>query len=440
MNSFIKKVFLVSLAVLTLCGCSASNSKKTDSLDTNKKVELTMYYPVNVGGPITKVVQKLTDDFTKENPNIKINPVYTGNYDDTMVKIQSAVNSKNPPDIAVALSTELYTLLDMNCIEQLDSYINNDGGTSYSNDFFVPFMGNSQTSGKTWSIPFQRSTIVLYYNKDMFKEAGLDPEKAPKNWNELVDDAKKLTKKDVNGQVQQWGIELPTTVSHYWLFQALALQNGKNIMSNDGKKVFFDTPSNEKALQNWADLSKQDNAMPSGILDWTTVPSDFIKGKTAMMYHTTGNLTNVKNNAKFNFGVAFLPAGKTYGTPTGGGNLYMFKDISSDKKQAAWKFIKWVASPQRAAQWSIDTGYVATRKSAYDTNIMKNYIKDFPQAEVAKNQLKYASPELSTHSNGQIYKIIDDTIQAVVSGNVTAKEGLKKAQQDATDVLKKYNK
>ncbi|RYD05800.1 hypothetical protein N752_07870 [Desulforamulus aquiferis] len=79
-----------------------------------------------------------------------------------------------------------------------------------------------------------------------------------------------------------------------------------------------------------------------------------------MMYHTTGNLTNVKNNAKFDFGVAFLPAKKNYASPTGGGNFYVFKGISEDKQEAAWKFIRWMTEPERAAQWSIDTGYVAT--------------------------------------------------------------------------------
>lgn len=442
MKNFIKKGLAISLmtCLLSGCGVGASPSKNAEKADSNKKIELTMYYPVNVGGPITKVVQKLADDFTKENPNIIIKPVYTGNYDDTMIKIQTAVNSKTPPDLAVALSTELYTFLDMNSIEPLDSFIAKDGGKNYINNFFTPFTGNSKAAGKIWSIPFQRSTVVLYYNKDMFKSAGLDPDNPPKTWDDLISDSQKLTVKDQSGQVKQWGIELPTTVSHYWIYQALALQNGKNIMSSDGKKVYFDTKSSINALQNWADLSQKYNVMPKGILDWNTVPSDFIKGKTAMMYHTTGNLTNVKNNANFKFGVAFLPAQNKYGTPTGGGNLYMFKNISDEKKQAAWKFIKWVTAPERAAQWSIDTGYVATEKSSYDTDLLKNYIKDFPQAEVAKDQLKYASPELSVHNNGQIYKIIDDAVQSAVIGNTSAENALKKAQKDATDALKQFNK
>ena len=82
-------------------------------------------------------------------------------------------------------------------------------------------MANAQAEGKTWGVPFQRSTVLLYYNKDMFKGAGLDPEVAPKSWDEVIEYGKKLTKDG------QWGIELPSTISDYWIYQALGLQNGR---------------------------------------------------------------------------------------------------------------------------------------------------------------------------------------------------------------------
>lgn len=105
--------------------------------------------------------------------------------------------------------------------------------------------------------------------------------------------------------------------------------------------------------------------------------------------HTTGNLTSVKNKAKFNFGVGMLPKNETYGSPTGGGNFYIFKDKPEANQQAAWEFVKWMTTPERIAQWSIDTGYVAPRKSAYDTDVMKKYTQSFPYATVARDQLQY---------------------------------------------------
>ena len=95
-------------------------------------------------------------------------------------------------------------------------------------------MENSQTGGKTWGIPFQRSTIVLYYNKEMFKEAGLDPNQPPANWKEMLEYAQKLTKRDASGKVTQWGVQIPSSGFPYWLFQALAIENGANLMNAAG--------------------------------------------------------------------------------------------------------------------------------------------------------------------------------------------------------------
>ncbi|MED1783146.1 ABC transporter substrate-binding protein [Brevibacillus fortis] len=438
MRKVVKSLFAVVMSMSLITGCSSGNSSSTNNAaqgaNSSGKTELSFYYPVAVGGPLTKIVDGMAEEFNKENPDITVKPVYTGSYQDTTTKVQAAVQGKTPPDVAVMLSTELHTMMDMDAILPLDDFIAKDGGSEYVNDFFPGFLANSQVGGKTYSIPFQRSTIVLYYNKDAFKEVGLDPEKPPTSWDELVSYAAKL-KKD-----GRYGIEIPSSSFTYWMFQALALQNGKNLMSEDGKKVFLDTPENVEALQFWVDLSKKHQVMPEGVNEWATVPSDFLEGKTAMMFHTTGNLTNVKKSAKFDFGVAFLPAKKNYGSPTGGGNFYMFKGTDEKKQEAAWKFIRFMTEPKRAAQWSVDTGYVATRKSAYEEETMKQYVKDFPAAAVARDQLEYGHAELSTHNNGKVTKLLNDTLQSVITGQSEPAEALKKAQEEADKMLAPFNK
>ncbi|MBA4537834.1 ABC transporter substrate-binding protein [Bacillus aquiflavi] len=423
----------IILGISMMAGCSSKETATNEG--DGKPIELTWYFPVAVGGPVTKLIEKLADDFNKEHPNIIVKPVYTGTYEETMTKVQTAIQGKDSPDLAVLLSTDLYTLIDMDAIIPMDELIKKDKAGEMLAGFYPAFMENSETEGNTWSIPFQRSTIVLYYNKDAFKEAGLDPEKPPTNWDELAEYATKLNKPG-----SQWGVEIPTSGFPYWMFQAFALQNGKNLMNDDGTKVYFNTKENVEALQYWVDLAKNHKVMPEGVIDWATAPSDFIEGKTAMLYHTTGNLTNIKENAKFNFGVAFMPANKQFGSPTGGGNFYVFKGISEEKQAAAWKFIRWATESERAAQWSIDTGYVATRKSAYETDLMKEYTNSFPQATVARDQLEHASAELSTHNNGKVYKAINDAIQAVVTGQEEPEEALKKAQKEAEQILAPFNK
>ncbi len=155
-----------------------------------------------------------------------------------------------------------------------------------------------------------------------------------------------------------------------------------------------------------------------------------------MMWTTTGNLTNVKNNAKFEFGVAMLPAGKRRGSPTGGGNFYIFKKSTPAQQAAALKFIKWITSPQRAAQWGIDTGYVAVRPDAWETPVMKQYVAGFAAAAVARDQLPYAVAELSTHDNQRVTKALNDGLQAALTGTKTPEQAMKDAQREADRILR----
>ncbi|WP_088189296.1 ABC transporter substrate-binding protein [Desulfosporosinus sp. FKA] len=428
-------LLLIVTTLLAGCGTSAQTAGSSAGTNPQKPIELTFYYPVAVGGPVTKIIDQMAADFTKENPNIKVNPVYTGSYAETRTKVQTAIQGNKAPDLAIMFSTDLYSLLDMDAIVDMDQFIKTDEDKAYLADFYPGFMTNSQTQDKTWGIPFQRSTIILYYNKDAFKEVGLDPEKPPATWEEMVSDAKKLTKDG------RWGLEIPSTDYAYWMLQTFTLQqNGKNLMNTDGNEVYFNSPEAQKGLQFWLDLSKVQKVMPGNTIAWATVPTDFLEGKTAMMYHTTGNLTNIKKSAKFNFGTAMLPAMDTRGTPTGGGNFYIFKNSSPEKQQAAWKFIRWMTTPERVAQWSIDTGYVATRKQAYETDTMKKYIKDFPYALTARDQLQYAAAELSTHENGKVTKIMEDTIQAVLTQQKPVQQALDDAQKNADTVLNPFKK
>ena len=177
--------------------------------------------------------------------------------------------------------------------------------------------------------------------------------------------------------------------------------------------------------------------MPTGIIEWGTTPKDFFERKTAMMWTTTGNLTNVKNNAKFDFGVAMLPAGKRRGSPTGGGNFYIFKKSTPAQQAASLKFIKWITSPERAAaQWGIDTGYVAVRPDAWETPAMKQYVAGLPAAAVARDQLPYAVAELSTHDNQRVTKALNDGLQAALTGAKTPEQAMKDAQREADRILR----
>ena len=396
------------------------------------ETELTMYYPIAVGGALTEVVDGIVAKFVAENPDIKVNAIYSGNYDDTRVRALSALNSGEPAQLAVMFSIDAYDLIEQDLILPFEDLVSGDEEQRWLESFYPALMANSKIEGKTWGIPFQRSTIVAYYNKDMFRAAGLDPEKPPATWDEMVQMGKALTQGDT------YGVMIPSTGYPYWMFQALAIQNGKELMANDGLTTYFDDPAVVEALEFWLSLSKEHGIMPSGTVEWGTLRQAFLEGQTAMMWHSTGNLTAVKDNASFDFGVAMLPANVRLGSPTGGGNFYVFKDTSAEERAAALKLIKFMTAPEQAAEWSIATGYMGVSPAAYDTEALEAYTESFPLALVARNQLEHAVAEFSTFETARVRDGLNNAIQSALTGAKTPEEALGEAQKSAERLLKAY--
>ena len=421
--NFKRILSVLAAAALLLAGAMAASA-----------TELTMYYPVAVGGPLTKVVDGMVADFTAQNPDVKVNAIYAGNYNDARIKALAALKAGKPAQTSVMFSIDIYELMEQDAIIPFEDVVETPEEKAWLNSFYPSLMENGKTAGKTWGIPFQRSTIVMYYNKDLFKAAGLDPDKAPATWDELISMGKKLTKSDGS----QWGVMIPSTGYPYWMFGALAMQNGQTLMNGNGDTTYFDQPDVVKALEFWQDLGTTHGIMPKGTIEWGTLRQNFLEGKTAIMWHSTGNLTAVKKNAKFDFGVAMLPAGKRRGTPTGGGNFYIFKKTTPAERKAAMRLIKFMTSPEQSARWSMATGYMGVSPAAYQTQALQAYVKDFPYAAVARDQLDYATAELSTFQTGRIRKALDDAIQAALTGAKTPKAALKEAQKTAERLLKPY--
>jgi sn-glycerol 3-phosphate transport system substrate-binding protein len=401
-------------------------------------IELTFYYPISVGGPIPRIIDGYVAAFEKENPGITVKAIYAGAYDDALIKALIAFKSGAPPDIAVLLTTDLFILIDEDAIAPFDDLLASEADRAWIKSFYPVFMENGQTGGKTWSIPFQRSTIVALWNKDAFTAAGLDPDRAPGTWDELIADGRKLAKRDAAGNVSQWAIEIPSTSGPQWLLQGLTLANGVRLANQSGTQTYFDAPLAIEALQFWVDLNRKEKIAPPGTIDWGATPKDFFERKTAMIWTSTGNLTNVRANAGFRFGVGMLPAHEARGTPTGGGDFYIFKKTTEKKRQAAFKFIKWMTTPERAADWGIATGYIAARPDAWRTPAMSKYLAEFPAAAVARDELQYASAEFATHDNERVSKALNDNIQAALIGAKTAEQAMQDAQRTSVRILRPY--
>ena len=399
------------------------------------KVNLRFPSPVELAGPLAKIIDGLCGEFSSQNPEIKVTPIYGGSYWDCMDKVKVMVLGGNSPDVAVLCKTALFALTDIDAIIPLDEYVEKKGGDAYLSQFYEAFLLNSWSEGKLWSIPFQSSAPLLYYNKDAFREAGLDPNQPPDTWDELTEYAKILTERDAVGDIVCYGLEIPVT--DHWLFGATVMQNGGRLENEPGTEVYFDDDLTVESLQWWVDLANKWEVMPP-FKRFGIASADFVKGATAMMYNSTGSLTFVRKNAPFDLGVAFLPKGKQRAVYSGGGTLFIFKDIPKEHQDAAWEFVDWMTAPDITARWCRETGYLAVKRSAWDLTVMRQFVKEAPQALVALNELEYATREFMPHSFPEMMHILVTAIQDALSGTVSAREALEIAQKKGMKVLEPF--
>jgi sn-glycerol 3-phosphate transport system substrate-binding protein len=402
--------------------------------------KLTFYYPIAVGGPLQAIMDGYCKDFQKET-GIAVEPVYSGDYSQTLIKALAAIKAGTGPQFAVLLAAEMHSLQDQDILISLDDIGLDADGKKWISSFYPAFLANSHVDGKIWSVPFQRSTAIFYYNKAAFKDAGLDPDKFPTTWAALAQTAEKLTKRESSGTVTRWGIKMAGDLGNaQWTFGALANQAEQKLMNEAGTEVYFNQPKTIEAMSFWHGLAAQHHATPEGLSNWPQLTPDFLQGNTAIIQFTTGGLPNFRDKATFPFGVAGLAGKNSPHTVVGGGNMYFFKSASKAEQMAALRFARWISAPERAADWSIRSGYIATSPAAYETPALKDYIAKYPEANVARTFLPVATGELSVHENQRVYKVLTDNIQACLNGTKTPAKAMADAQTETDRILKPYRR
>lgn len=400
--------------------------------------DLEFYFPVGVNAPAVATIEELTNEWAAQNPQHTVKAVYAGNYEETTTKALTAAQAGSPPQVAVLLAIDLFTLIEEDVILPISDIANTPEDQAWIDGFYDGFMADAEFEGKTYGIPFQRSTPVLYYNKDAFRAAGLDPESPPTTWDEMIEMGKQLTIKDDNGNVTQWGTRIPTLgLGGAWLFGGLVVSKGDVLTTETGTEARINTPATVASLEFLQQLSAEGVMAPGGI-SWGDTPKAFLEGQTASIWTSTGNLAFINENAEFDWGVGFLPGGDGPGAPVGGGNFYIFSDTTDEERVAALDFIKFMTAPANAARWSIATGYVAPRADAWETPEMKAYAENLPQALVALEQMPYAYREFATFQRAKVTQYLVDAIESVVTGSDNAQDALAEAQEQADKILSEY--
>lgn len=398
-----------------------------------EQTTIEIYFPIAVDSPITEILEEYAAAYEAENPGVDIVWSYEGGYPDVKTKLLTTMEGGGDlPELAIMLATDIYDLRNAEAIQPWDSYLSEE----VLADFFPAWLANSyydydqDGESELYGIPFQRSTVLLFYNRDLLSEAGLEP---PTNWEELATTAQQLTTDE------RWGILVPNSWP-YWVFQPFAIGTGQNIVSESDTEVFFNTEGVISALQFWLDLFQVYKATPEGVQsNWGDAPGLFASGDAAMIVHSTGSLPSVVQNAGFDFGVSGLPGrdGGFY-TVTGGGNLYLVAGVDEATAQQAADFVAWLTSPEMAVDWSIRTGYITTRMSGLETEAWQAYIEKVPQAAEAAATIEQAGREFSVQSLAEVRDIFHGYVLRVLGGEISPEEAMAAAQQEADAILSIY--
>jgi sn-glycerol 3-phosphate transport system substrate-binding protein len=394
-------------------------------------------------------INKMVAGYNKSQSNITVEAVFQGTYDDLLSKLNTALASNAAPALAQVFDIGQRYMYDSKEVLPMQAFIDRDKFDT--SDFEPAVINYYKYQDKLQSMPFNASSSILYYNKDAFREVGLDPEKPPTTFSEVAEYAKKLTKKDASGQTVRYGFG-PSIYG--WLFEQWMAVSGQLYADNgNGRddratKVVYNNAAG-KAILDWWKAGLDGGYFSNPGIDNGGAQNSFNAGKNAMYVESTAQMRNHINNAKFAVGTGFFPRPdnkpKDGGNIIGGASLYIMKSRPAEEQQAAWEFVKYVMSPLVQAQWQADTGYYPIRKSAYNEAPSKEWATKYPQFLTAVNQIREAPQNRMT--NGAVLGVFSQArartqkmIESVLLGRESTQQALDAAVAEVNDAIDKYNK
>ncbi|NLJ80706.1 MAG: ABC transporter substrate-binding protein [Firmicutes bacterium] len=393
------------------------------SVASAEPIKIRMYY--GVGGAVGELIQELADEFNATRSDIEVEVAFQGSYDETANKVMADLAGGFNPDLAqISLANvpqfigreEL--LIDLNSVFEEDVL-----------DDFIPALVDAGTfDGKFYAAPFNVSTLLFYWNKELFEEAGLDPERPPQDWDEMREYARILTKGD------RLGLAMFGPPYDHWVLESLYWQNGGNMLSEDGTKVVVDSPASIEALEFIDTLVNEDKTA-------TYVPNAesnhlLLSQRVAMNYASTGALGNFWENADFEFGAGHLPRGPVGKfTSLGGGFLIMFSS-TPEREAAAREFLEFLTTTENTVKMNMRTGYLPSRQSAQETAELQQYWEEVPAAKAAVTQLPYAVARRNHPKLKEIHDIIARMMNSsIVESVTTPAEAARRAAQEGNLAL-----
>ncbi len=316
--------------------------------------------------------QEVVNRFNTSQTKYYVEAIQQPNYDDTINKLNTSLAGGALPNVVQIYDIGTQRMIDTKRILSVQDFIDKEGLTDLVNDLEPAVRSYYTVNGVLYSMPFNSSAPVMYFNKNAFREVGLDPENPPTTYEGVLEAARKLVKKDASGKITRSGVDF--TLYGWILEQQSAIQTALYAEPNNGRGAERATRLvfNGEAGQNWLNFLKQlqDEGVGrslgrhSGTTAGTTLGANFSKGEAAIAFESIATLRNWSRQAaeaggNVDVGVAFLPkpTGAKGGVIIGGASLWITNEGTPEQQQGAWEFVKFTAQPETQSFFASSTGY-----------------------------------------------------------------------------------
>lgn len=380
-------------------------------------------------GNNAKAVEEFAATYSKLNPNVKVKPIFvpTG---ELLPKMEATAAAGKPPAIAIADIAWMGRLLRSDFLLPMDAYIEKEGFDL--RDFYPSLLEYSTHEGQTLALPITTNNLALFYNKDLFKAAGLDPDRPPATWDELVEYGKKLTKAD--GSV--FGFEMYSQVDETgegltWNLQPYLWQAGADFLTDNYSRPGFNNEKGEKALQFVVDLFQKDKVAGLARKD------SFGMGRAAMVVNGPWMIGIWEDSVSFEFGTAPIPYPE-WGKPAtnmGGEQIFIFKTDAA-REAAAVDFLMWLTSTENMIKWDKETGALPVKASVANSPEYRGFVEDTePRLLVFVDQQRYAHARPPVPEYADCSLAFAKEMEKAYYGRLSVKEALVNAEKALIDIL-----
>lgn len=415
-----------AVAALLLSGCGSSGGGgQSGQLGALSQKVTVQFWEAMAGGSLKPTLEKITNDFNSSQSNVTVQLQVYPDYNTLNTKTLAAIAAGNPPDLAQCYENWAAKYNQSRAIADMTPYIDAKDGLSSTelNDYFPVFLNDGKLNGKQYMFPFNKSDFVLYYNDDLFKQAGLSG--PPATWDEFFSDAQKLTG---NGH---WGTDNSNSME--LVFEEMLMDYGGSLLSSDKSKATFNSDTGAKVVQMWRDAITNGSVHTLNGYD----DADFGSGKEAMSIGTIAGYSYKQQAVAGKFTMKTAPQPKG---PNGshaiiqGTNVCIFSHASQAVQQGAFQYVKYFTAKEQTEYWSEHTGYMPVRQSAY--NDMKNtFYPSNPILLAAPQELPTAVFDPALPTWNEAIGDISNELQNALSGKKTAKQALDDAANQVNTLL-----